>query len=244
MIIIVDERELVIEGYVSSFGREGVASAGFNPEEFRGWLNAMPEADLKAVEAILIGDGPEGERLPALIREKTLAPVIAMCDDNSLNRVLRLFSAGVDDVVRKPVHVREIMARASAIMCRHRKGEDTMSAGAITIFPDGRPPLVGGMPMQLPRREYRILHYLVRHRDRRVTKAQLFDYVYGIFEDSVEECVIESHISKLRKKLRMRLGYDPVDSKRYMGYCLHSAPPSVQAAARAPARRRRALQSA
>jgi DNA-binding response OmpR family regulator len=97
-----------------------------------------------------------------------------------------------------------------------------LKAAGIEIFLDGRPPLVAGEPIQLPRREYRILHYLVQHKDRRVTKKQLFDCVYGIFEDSVEESVIESHISKLRKKLRARLGYDPIDSKRYMGYCLHS----------------------
>jgi DNA-binding response OmpR family regulator len=32
--------------------------------------------------------------------------------------------------------------------------------------------------------------------------------------------VVESHISKLRKKLRHLLGYDPIDSKRYLGYRL------------------------
>jgi DNA-binding response OmpR family regulator len=32
--------------------------------------------------------------------------------------------------------------------------------------------------------------------------------------------VIESHVSKLRKKLRNHLGYDPIESKRYMGYRL------------------------
>jgi DNA-binding response OmpR family regulator len=38
----------------------------------------------------------------------------------------------------------------------------------------------------------------------------------------VEENVIESHISKLRKKLRARLGHDPIDSQRFLGYLLVS----------------------
>jgi hypothetical protein len=29
---------------------------------------------------------------------------------------------------------------------------------------------------------------------------------------------VESHVSKLRKKLKYRLGYDPIESKRYLGY--------------------------
>jgi DNA-binding response OmpR family regulator len=65
-----------------------------------------------------------------------------------------------------------------------------------------------------------MLEYLVQHRGKRVTKSQIFNAVYGIFDEDVEEAVVESHISKLRKKLRARLGYDPIDSKRYLGYCL------------------------
>jgi len=47
---------------------------------------------------------------------------------------------------------------------------------------------------------------------------QIFDAVYGIYSDDVEDSVVEGHISKLRKKLRQRLGYDPIDAKRYIGY--------------------------
>jgi hypothetical protein len=46
--------------------------------------------------------------------------------------------------------------------------------------------------------------------------------------------VVESHISKLRKKLKHRLGFDPIDSKRYLGYCLEKMPSSA-ACQKAPA---------
>jgi two-component system, OmpR family, flagellar system response regulator FtcR len=38
--------------------------------------------------------------------------------------------------------------------------------------------------------------------------------------ENVEENVVESHISKLRKKLRRHLGYDPINSVRYLDYRL------------------------
>ncbi|HKN27514.1 MAG TPA: winged helix-turn-helix domain-containing protein, partial [Roseiarcus sp.] len=41
-----------------------------------------------------------------------------------------------------------------------------------------------------------------------------------LFDENVDENVIESHISKLRKKLKQRLGFDPIDSKRFLGYCI------------------------
>ncbi|RUX06872.1 helix-turn-helix domain-containing protein, partial [Mesorhizobium sp. M8A.F.Ca.ET.059.01.1.1] len=52
------------------------------------------------------------------------------------------------------------------------------------------------------------------------TKTQVFNAIYGIFDEEVEENVVESHISKLRKKLREKLGTDPIDSKRFLGYRL------------------------
>jgi DNA-binding winged helix-turn-helix (wHTH) protein len=53
-----------------------------------------------------------------------------------------------------------------------------------------------------------------------LTKTQIFNAVYGIFESTFDESVIESHVSKLRKKLRDRLGFDAIEARRYVGYRL------------------------
>jgi two-component system, OmpR family, flagellar system response regulator FtcR len=53
-----------------------------------------------------------------------------------------------------------------------------------------------------------------------LTKTQIFNAVYGIFEATFDESVIESHVSKLRKKLRARLGFDAIEARRYLGYRL------------------------
>ena len=96
--------------------------------------------------------------------------------------------------------------------------DDCRIIGSMRVFFDGRDPEVNGEPFVLPRRERRILEYLVRNQNKRVTKEKIFGFVYGFCNEEVEESVIESHISKLRKKLRARLGFDPIDSKRYVGY--------------------------
>jgi two-component system, OmpR family, flagellar system response regulator FtcR len=220
MFVIVDDRVGVTEGFSSCFQREGVSSTGFDPHDFREWVETAAESDLSAVEAFLIGDCSGREALPRVIRGRSQAPMIVLNEKPGLEQTLELFAAGVDDVVRKPIHVREILARVSAI--RRRLGEDRKGSavGELEVFPDGRDPVVRGEVLPLPRRERRILEYLVAHRGRRVTKTQIFNAVYGIFDEDVEEDVVESHVSKLRKKLRHRLGYDPIDSKRYLGYRL------------------------
>ncbi|TIN64354.1 MAG: DNA-binding response regulator, partial [Mesorhizobium sp.] len=78
MIVIVDERELVTEGYNSLFDREGIACAGFASGEFGEWVNSAADTDLRSVRAFLIGDCREGSISPRQIRDRTGAPVIAL----------------------------------------------------------------------------------------------------------------------------------------------------------------------
>jgi DNA-binding response OmpR family regulator len=220
MIVIVDERKLVKEGYYSLFDREGVASAGFGSSEFGEWVTSAADEDLNSVRAFLIGECSADVVSPHKIRDRTRAPVIALSEQHSLENTLRLFESGVDDVIRKPVHIREILARISAISRRAKEEANFVQIGALRIFLDGRDPEIAGQPLPLPRRERRILEYLANNSGRRVTKTQVFNAIYGIFDDEVEENVVESHISKLRKKLREKIGFDPIDSKRFLGYRL------------------------
>jgi DNA-binding response OmpR family regulator len=222
MLVLIDDREIVAVGYAGGFKTEGVCSTGFCPSDFKGWVETVADDDLLAVEAFLIGNCRDRADYPGWIRERSGAPIIAINETQSLEQTLDLFAAGFDDVVRKPIHVRELLARIDAIRRRFVAGaskKDDVAVGEIRVFFDGRDPEVRGEPFQLPRRERRILEYLVKNRGRRVSKTQIFNAVYGIFDENIEENVVESHVSKLRKKLRARLGYDPVESKRYLGYC-------------------------
>jgi len=223
MIIIVDERQLVIDGYTAMFAREGISATGLLPEDFGDWMQNATSQDLSSVEAFLLGDYSEREGWPQKIRKRCDMPVMAISDSNSLDQTLSLFRAGVDDVLRKPVHTREILARIAAIRRRldeTSRNENAVKVGSICVFNDGRDPKINGKDIALPRRERRILEYLVANRGKRVNKTQIFNAIYGVFDVEIEENVVESHISKLRKKLKKHIGHDVIDSKRFLGYRL------------------------
>lgn len=226
MLVLVETRELVVDGFVSLFKREGVCISGLSPQEFREWFSALPASDLNAIEGILIGDCADRLSLGLMTRARTEAPLFALIDTQRLEETLTLLDSGFDDVLRKPMHVREILAR----ICRTRSRRHAPAATdgtPVKIYLDGREPEVAGQALDLPRRERRILEVLFVNAGRRISKAQLFSAVYGLDDESIEETVIESHVSKLRKKLRDALGFDPIDSQRFLGYCW-------QADARAP----------
>ena len=221
MYIIVDDRESVTNSYVGGLVREGVSSIGFSSGEFWEWLQSASESDLAAVDAFLLGDCDGRGTLPRAMRKRSSAPIIAMSGQKMLKNTLELFESGVDDVVHVPIHLREILARTAAI-ARRRVGELPRPCETrIQVFFNGRDPEIAGHALTLPRRELRILEYMVSNHGKWITKTQIFNAVYGIFESTFDESVIESHVSKLRKKLRDRLGFDAIVARRYVGYRLN-----------------------
>jgi DNA-binding response OmpR family regulator len=222
MFIVIDDRESVTNQYVAGFGEEGVRARALPPARFQSWLRAMPAPDLATVDGFVLGDCSDRTATTATLRALTPAPIIALNEGRSLEQTLALFTAGIDDIVRKPVHVREIIARANAIRRRVSRGQALESeptpTGRLLVHADGRDPEIDGESLSLPRRERHILEYLAKNRGRQVTKSQIFNAVYGDHESDCEESVVEGHISKLRKKLRARLGHDPIEAKRMAGY--------------------------
>lgn len=218
MYVVIDDRHSVAEGYVLGFSREGLASLAFRAREFVDWFDSLAEGDLEAIQGVMVGEAEERLGLPSVVRGRSRAPVIALEEHRSLEQTLHMFAAGADDIVRKPVHIREIVARCTAIWRRINAADGAATFGRLTVFFDNRDPQIDGEPLCLPRRERQILEYLIKNRKRRISKTQLFNAIYGLFNDQVDETVIEGHVSKLRKKLRQRLGFDVIDAKRFAGY--------------------------
>jgi len=220
MYIVVDDRESVANSYVGGLDREGVSSISFSSSEFCDWLRSAGESDLAAIDAFLLGEFDARGSLLRVMRKRSSAPIIAMSSLKMLKHTLELFEAGVDDVVHVPVHLREIIARTAAIARRGLGDLPRPCENSVRVFFNGRDPEIAGRPLTLPRRELRILEYMVGNHGKWLTKTQIFNAIYGIFESTFDESVIESHVSKLRKKLRDRLGFDVIEARRYVGYRL------------------------
>ncbi|MEQ8403056.1 MAG: response regulator transcription factor [Roseitalea porphyridii] len=220
MIVIVDDRDAVLDAYRGMFSRIGYSVFGMNSLEVEDWLESSPSDELESIQSFLVGKTNDEDRLINALRARTRVPIIAMLETGSLDETLQRFDIGADDVVRKPVHVREILARISAIRRRAQDSKTYIDCGRLRVFMDGRDPLIDGKPFPLPRRERRVLEYLAGNGERRASRTQVYNAVYGVLEEHVEECVIESHISKLRKKLTRALGVNVIDSRRYLGYRL------------------------
>ncbi len=220
MIVLVENRASVAKAYIDGLDRLGVAALHFEPEAFLDWVAGSGPGEQGALEAVVIGDINEREALSRSLSVTLSVPLIALLDKRTLEATLSLFEAGFDDVIGKPVHVREILARINRASRRRREDARHEDFGDLIVYADGRDPLVKGEVLVLPRRERRILECLFQCQGAWLTKTQIFNRVYGLFNDQYDESVVESHICRLRRRLKSGLGYDPVESQRYLGYRL------------------------
>jgi DNA-binding response OmpR family regulator len=220
MIIIVEDRDGVGSAIAGTFDREGLAAVSLRYVQFSEWIDTVSDDDVAAVEAFLLAEGGDRFGLARRIRARSQVPILAINEQKALSETLSLFARGFDDVVAKPIHTKELIARIRAVERRGHLPVDGQEIADILVFFDGRDPLVAREALSLPRRERRILECLVRARRAWLSKTQLFNQVYGLFNEGHSESIIESHICRLRKRLRERLAYDPIESQRYLGYRL------------------------
>ena len=220
MIVLVETRASVAKAYIDGLERLGVASLHFEPEAFLDWIANSGPGEIGAIEAVVLADFESREATSRALAASLSVPIIGLLDKRTLEATLSLFAAGVDDVIGKPVHVREILARVHRTARRRREEAKPEPTSDLIVFADGRDPLVRGEVLVLPRRERRILESLYQSQGAWLTKSQIFNRVYGLFNDQYDESVVESHICRLRRRLKTVLSYDPVESQRYLGYRL------------------------
>ena len=208
------------EIYRAGLAEVGMTTYAISDIEFHEWFLSLDFNEKSAIETIVVGDCPNKYKSITVIKSKSTIPTIAINSSFDTDAMLNLFLSGADDVIATDAQSREIIARIGAIRRRTLAPAGFISVGPLQVYFDGRDPEINGEVFVLPRRERRILEYLAANNSRRVNRSMIFSAVYGLFEEEVEENVVESHISKLRKKLKLCLGFDPIDNQRYLGYQL------------------------
>ncbi|BCP52445.1 DNA-binding response regulator [Kaistia sp. 32K] len=178
-------------------------------------------------DAIVLDRGlPDGDGLsliPFLRQRDALMPIIVLTARGRLPERVTGLDLGADDYLVKPFAFEELLARLRAVM--RRPGQlraMTVKAGRLSFDLEHREALVDGMPLDIPRRELLVLEVLMRRAGRMVTRESLMEAVFG-FTDEVQSNTLDSHVSRLRRKLVDLEADVAIKGVRGVGYMLMEA---------------------
>jgi two-component system, OmpR family, response regulator TctD len=132
-------------------------------------------------------------------RDRT--PVLVTTALSAIDDRISLLDLGADDYLVKPFDLRELEARIRALLRRPMgMGASAEVFGNMTFDAGTRQVLVERTPVDLGRREFRLLEILLGQLGKPVRKERLIDQLFGP-DDDVAPNAIELYVSRLRKKL-------------------------------------------
>ncbi len=166
--------------------------------------------------------GESGTRVLERLRARAdPTPVLVLTARGEIEDKVRHFQLGADDYLVKPFDLRELDVRLAALL-RRRFGFSggQIAVGNLVFDADGRRVLVGGRPLELSGREYRLLEYFIVARGRVLAKEQILDHLVGLDEE-IGLNAVELYVSRLRKKLE-GAGFE-IRTIRGLGYVAEEA---------------------
>jgi two-component system phosphate regulon response regulator PhoB len=130
-------------------------------------------------------------------------PVIMLTAKSMEEDKLAGLNTGADDYVTKPFSPRELLARARALLRRKSPhlAEAPLRAGGVTLEPASCTVSIDGRQIDIGNAEYKLLKFLMAHRERVFSRAQLLDKVWGDHA-TIEERTVDVHVLRLRKALQ------------------------------------------
>lgn len=170
---------------------------------------------------------PDGNGLNLLKRLKTLhkseGVIIISAKDEIEDKVMGL-ELGADDYLAKPFHLAELMARIKSLIRRNQsKGENCITSGNVSFYPDQFKVTVNNELLELNRKEYDILHFFITRPNRTINKTMVAEAVWGDHIDQVDNFdFIYAQMKNLRKKLQSSNAEIEIKAIYGIGYKLTS----------------------
>jgi DNA-binding response OmpR family regulator len=127
---------------------------------------------------------------------------------------------GADDYLAKPFALIELLSRINAVARRKFNiVEQDIKLGDFTLQIQPRKLICNVNEVDLTKKEYDLLQYLVLNHDKVLTRHQLYEHIWGnLLDDQYDSNFIDVHIKNLRKKLNFHAPSPWLETVRGVGY--------------------------
>ena len=164
----------------------------------------------------------DGEFICKEIRKTSNVPIIMVTSrDSEMDELLSL-NYGADQYVTKPYNIQILLAKIVGLLKRNQNAgnnPDKIDCGEFVLNTAGRIIEKEDNKVELTKNEYKILEYLVLHRQQVISRDEIMDYLWES-EEFVDDNTLNVNIKRLRTKLEELGLIDQIETRRGQGYLL------------------------
>ena len=164
----------------------------------------------------------DGEFICKEIRKTSNVPIIMVTSrDSEMDELLSL-NYGADQYVTKPYNIQILLAKIVGLLKRNQNvgnNPDKIDCGEFILNTAGRIIEKEDNKVELTKNEYKILEYLVLHRQQVISRDEIMDYLWES-EEFVDDNTLNVNIKRLRTKLEELGLIDQIETRRGHGYLL------------------------
>lgn len=201
------------EAQLAALVRQHLAGAGYSVSVVGDGLSALEMLEHRPADLVILDwmlPGLDGLEVCRRIRARSITPILMLtARAEELDRVLGL-EVGADDYLTKPFSVRELLARARALLRRVELMRGTASedggngrplqVGDLSVDVRGRAASIAGQPVDLTPKEFDLLRLLAAQPGRAYSREYLLQRIWGDEYIGFDRTV-DTHVVRLRKKL-------------------------------------------
>lgn len=163
--------------------------------------------------------GMEGIEICGALREASIqTPILMLTAKGQTSDKILGLDAGADDYMVKPFSLEELFSRIRALLRRTSKeSENMLRVKNLTLDPITFKVKRGDKDIHLSSKEFSILEYLMRNKNKVITKSQIVDNVWD-YDSDVLTTTVEVHIKNLRDKVDKPFHNQLIYTARGFGY--------------------------
>lgn len=198
---------------------------GFTATSLKKFDNAVEDILNEKADLLLLDINlpyTDGEFICKEVRKTSNVPIIMVTSrDNEMDELLSL-NYGADQYVTKPYNIQILLAKIVGLLKRNQNAgnnPDKIDCGEFVLNTAGRIIEKEDNKVELTKNEYKILEYLVLHRQQVISRDEIMDYLWES-EEFVDDNTLNVNIKRLRTKLTALGLIDQIETRRGQGYLL------------------------
>ena len=208
------------------FIRKGLEENGYAVDTAADGLEGLRLAMAGAYQ-IIISDivlpGMSGIQLCRQIREMhNETPLLMLTALGGVGHVVEGLDSGADDYLVKPFEFQELLARIRTLTKRgsvSTQANQVMTLADLELNVQTRVVKRGGREIQLTAREYSLLEFLLRNKERVVSRQEIVRYVWGLDFDTGTN-MVEVYVNYLRRKIDREFSEKLIHTQFGLGYVM------------------------